>query len=133
MHTAPHIRWSTVLMAVLLLMGTAAPMLTRMTCVVSGRVQMQVGQAKDCCPEREKGHGAHLEAVCCVFEQAAPKHEVFTPPVFGGPLAQEYVALQPEAIIRIPAAPEVFRPAIGTRPPPLLPGERLSLHGTFRI
>ncbi len=57
---------------------------------------MQVGQAKDCCPEREKGHGAHLEAVCCVFEQAAPKHEVFTPPVFGGPLAQEYVALQPE-------------------------------------
>ena len=120
-------------MVALLLMGTAAPMLTRMTCVLSGHVQMNVGQAKNCCPERENGHGAHLEAVCCVFEQAAPKHEVFTPPVFGGPLAQEYVALQPEAIIRIPNAPEIFRTAMGSRPPPLLMGERLSLHSTFRI
>lgn len=120
-------------MAVLLLMGTAAPMLTRMTCVISGHVQMQVGQAKDCCPERENGHGAHLEAVCCVFEQTAPKHEVFTSQVCSGPLVPEHVALQPEAITRIPAAPEVFRTTIGTRPPPPLPGERLSLHGTFRI
>lgn len=120
-------------MAVLLLMGTAAPMLTRMTCVISGHVQMQVGQAKDCCPERENGHGAHLEAVCCVFEQTAPKHQVFTLQAFSGPLVPEHIALQPEGIISIPDAPAVVRTAIGTRPPPLLPGERLSLHGTFRI
>jgi hypothetical protein len=74
-----------------------------------------------------------VEAVCCVFEQTAPKHEVFTSQAFSGPLVPEHVALQPEGIICIPAAPEVFRTAIGTRPPPLLPGERLSLHGTFRI
>ncbi len=120
-------------MAVLLLMGTAAPMLTRMTCVISGHVQMQVGQAKDCCSDRESRHGAHLEAVCCVFEQTAPKHEVCTSQVFNGPLVSELVALQPEAAIGIPAPPVVFRSAIITRPPPLLPGERISLHGTYRI
>ncbi len=120
-------------MAVLLLMGTVAPMLTRMTCMQSGRVQMQVGQAKDCCPERENGQDAHLEAVCCVFEQTAPKHDVFTAQGFTGPLVPELGVMHAEAITCIPGVPEVSHTTLCTRPPPLLMGERLSLHGTLRI
>ena len=43
------------------------PSLWRMHCLMSGKGVVQWGQGKACAPDRDDGHGASVDASCCVF------------------------------------------------------------------
>lgn len=127
-------RWLAPLAALLLLVGTAAPALVRMSCLSGGHTVLSIGQADDCCPEEERSpEGAQFQGVCCEFDRTAPNRTAFNVEV--GP---SFVAgITHPVFARIDAASPLHVPSCGyglsTRPPPLLTGERLSQVGSFLI
>lgn len=118
----------------LLLLGTAAPALERMSCSMGCPSEVGIGSIEDCCPEEHDDHESGLMADdCCDVERAAPEHHAFTHEntfFFDGALAQatEHIALNiPQATQAEPGY------ALDPRPPPLLTAERLSRVRSFLI
>lgn len=127
-------RWLAPLAALLLLLGTAAPALVRMSCLSGGHTVLSIGQADDCCPEEEQSpEGAQFQAVCCEYDHTVPNHTAFNVEV--GPSV--VAAITHPVLTRIDPASMVRYPLCGygfsNRPPPLLTGERLSQVGSFLI
>ena len=122
-----------VLAMLLLLLGTAAPALVRMTCVVGGHTVLNVGQPADCCPEDHAHATAELKATCCEVLQAQPQRTDFVqgvgamvPLLFAMPLP---AAICPAEVLM----PSVWSKAHLSRPPPLLQARRLAAFGSFLI
>ncbi len=66
-------------LGLLLLVGTAMPMLSRMTCLMSGHSELRIGQPQDCCPPEDPCGEEEVGATCCVFEQVMPVEERCVP------------------------------------------------------
>ncbi len=74
------LRWTTAIaLGLLLLAGTALPMLSRMTCLMSGHSELRIGQPQDCCPPGDPCGEDELDATCCVFQQVMPVEERCVP------------------------------------------------------
>ena len=127
-------RGFSVLVAVLLLLTTAAPALVRMSCLSGGHSVLSIGQADDCCPQEDHhGDGPQLRARCCEMERTAPVHAAFTMENGHSTLAvvtpapAVHIDLVPRSAILVPGY------AFVPRPPPLLAAQRLSRVGSFLI
>lgn len=125
-------RWTTALMAVVLLWGTSGISFSRMTCLMSGHASYAFGLMDDCCPTGQSETPA-FKATCCDFGSVANEVDDV---VQGHPLAR---SLSPHSDAAIAAAAprlSVVRGAenwLATRPPPLLTRERLSSIRRLRI
>jgi hypothetical protein len=117
----------------LLLLGTAAPALARMTCVQNGHSVLNIGHAGDCCPVDDRPDGPTLAATCCQVLQAQPRPVDFVK-VAEASVPAPVVLMLPEALVQVPALPaDVRRDIRFARPPPLAPAERLAILSIFRI
>lgn len=126
-------RWATLLVVGLLLFATSGLMLSRMTCLMSGRSVVAFGMLEDCCPDPERSGEASIAPVCCVFGHAAAEVEPFMP---SEALAQ--VAVPFAAVGFVKPFELVFTEDVGTtflrdRAPPLPATARLALFATYRI
>lgn len=119
-------------LAVLVLVaGTAAPALARMTCVMSGRSVVGLGTATGCCPAQEDA-APTVKAQCCEVSKAEPQRTAFVP-VPAPALPPLAVTVVPVALVPVPAAEDgAFRNAPCSRPPPDT-GRRLAVMGTLLI
>ena len=120
-------RWLAALAALLLLLGTAAPALVRMSCLSGGHTVVSIGQAEDCCPKDQPHHdGAQLRARCCEMERTAPERDAFTTES-GFSFATVFMRT-PEAHLWPASHPMAAISGYGftSRSPPLLTTERLS-------
>lgn len=116
-----------------LLLGTAAPALARMTCVMGGPSIVSFGQAKDCSPVDHAQPFTTVQATCCEVLQTDPQRSDFVPAT-GVMIPVLFAMVLPAAIM--PAeiiAPMVRRDASFTRPPPLERSQRLAATGVFLI
>lgn len=124
-------RWIMAAMAMLLLLATSGISVSRMTCVMSGRSTVSLGQAKDCSPGNEAKSKA-FEATCCDFGQAggdrinlvqaAPLASLALPVADAAPVAPPQPSAG-HAVVRWP----------DSRPPPLQVLERLAHVRCFLI
>lgn len=122
-----------VLAMLLLLLGTAAPALARMTCVMGGHSVLQVGDAADCCPNDHDHATDELKPTCCEMLQAQPQRTNFVQ-VSGAMVPVLFGVAVPTAVQPAPAVVSFgFRDVLDARPPPLLLSRRLAAFGTFRI
>jgi hypothetical protein len=126
-------RWLASAVALLLLLGTAAPALERMSCSMGCPTVIGIGQVEDCCSgELDHHDGPVLSSTCCELERTAPEHQAFTTervmPGF------TFIA---SAELPVPPVPCLLdgAPHSGCTPspPPLLLGERLSRVGSYLI
>ena len=122
-----------VLAMLLLLLGTAAPALARMTCVMGGHTELAFGQPEDCCPTDHRHTTDELKATCCEVLHAQPQHADF---VAGAPVAVPApVAVMMVWPVQVPlplvlgTGPDEF--VVGVPPTPLL--RALACTGVFRI
>lgn len=126
-------RWATLGVVCLLLFATSGLMLSRMTCLMSGRSVVAFGTLEDCCPDPERSSEASIAPVCCVFGHAAVDVEPFKP---SEPMAQ--VAL-PFAVVgfvkpfELALTEDVGTATLRGRAPPLPAPARLALFATYRI
>ncbi len=122
-----------VMAMLLLLLGTAAPALARMTCVMGGPSILSLGQAKECTPVDHEHPETTVSATCCEVLQTQPQRTDFVPaasvlmPVLGAVVMPAVVV--PSQI----RGPEVPRERLLSRPPPLACERRLANLGHFRI
>ncbi|MBL7963026.1 MAG: hypothetical protein JNM31_04190 [Flavobacteriales bacterium] len=129
-----HLRHGVVASLVLLLGAlSAAPTLSRLTCHGSGRWSVQVGEAKDCCPEdEERADGPVYRAICCEVLKTEPRKDEYRPQDPNtGPSSE---ALDPPQVPTLELAhvqEEVGR--LTARPPPLIGKARLVRHATFLL
>ncbi len=117
----------------LLLMGTAAPALARMTCVMGGPSVLSVGMAEDCGPVDHEHPVTTVSATCCEVLQTQPQRANFVPAASVGLpvlLAVELPAVIVPAQMAVPAA---FLDVRFSHPPPLSCDQRLATFGTFLI
>lgn len=116
-----------------LLLGTAAPAMARMTCVMGGPSVLSVGQAEECIPTDHAHEATTVQTTCCEVLQTNPAHAAFVPA--GGawlPLlfaTDVPVAAAPEILLETPIAPGQGH--FVQVPPPLL--RRLARIAHFRI
>ncbi len=116
-----------------LLLGTAAPAMARMTCVMGGPSVLSVGQAEECVPTDHAHEATTVQATCCEVLQANPAHAAFVPA--GGALLPLLFVMD----VPVASAPDVLLHVSGTAsrnmyvqvPPPLL--RRLASFAHFRI
>jgi len=125
-------RWASLPVVVLLLFATSGMALSRMTCLMSGRTVLALGNLEECCPEHERSDAPTVSAVCCVFAQAGGDVEPF---VASASLEAPPISM---AMGHVPmvAAGVSHRPLPGFvhgRPPPMLAILRLAVLSTFRI
>jgi len=123
-----------VLAMCLLLLGTAAPALERLTCSMGCPTTIGIGSVEDCCTDEHEEHGsAFLPGDCCDVERTAPEHHAFITENASLHFDLFTHAVEQDARV-IPPNTEAF-PGYGlcTRPPPLLTAERLSLVSAFLI
>jgi hypothetical protein len=116
-----------------LVLGTAAPALARMTCIMGGPSILSIGQAEDCSPVDHAHPVTTVQATCCEVLQANPQRSSFVPT--SSAMVPVLVAVVLPAVI-VPAeiaAPVVLRDARFARPPPLACSQRLATFGTFLI
>ncbi|MBX2979717.1 MAG: hypothetical protein KF905_10515 [Flavobacteriales bacterium] len=125
-------RWLTLGVVGLLLFATSGLMLSRMTCLMSGRSVVAIGMVEDCCPEQEQPEGASLAPVCCVYAQAAADVEPFRAHEDGGSVQVPYVQCGSLLFADLFVQQDISAAVISDRAPPLL-GQRLALLATFRI
>lgn len=120
------LRWSTVVaLGLLLLAGTALPMLSRMTCLMSGHSELRIGQPQDCCPPGDPCGEDELDATCCVFQQVMPLEERCVPAGMAPEILSPMMDLGHPAPTHRPADVQVAaRPCV--KGPPLSAPERLS-------
>ena len=122
-----------VLAMLVLLLGTAAPALARMTCIMGGPSILSVGQAEDCSPVDHAHPITTVQGTCCEVLQANPQRSSFVPA--SSAMVPVLVAVVLRAVI-VPAeivAPVILRDARFSRPPPLARSQRLATFGTFLI
>ena len=116
-----------------LLLGTAAPAVARMTCIMGGPSILSIGQAEECSPVDHSHPMTTVQATCCEVLQANPQRSDFVPAV-SAMVPVLFAMLLPAAII--PAeivTPVVRRDAMFSRPPPLARSQRLATTGVFLI
>lgn len=128
----PSLCW---LATLLLLLGTAAPALERLSCSMGCPTTVGFGEVEDCCAEGHHEQGPSLFADdCCDVERAAPEHQAFTTPNGKVTLPVPFaftVNVEPpptSSFVHVATSYETT-----THPPPLLGGARLSRIGTFLI
>lgn len=117
----------------LLLLGTAAPALARMTCVAGGHTEVSVGQPEDCCPTDHAHPTDELKATCCEVLAAQPQRTDFVPgaqPAAPAPLV--FVVAWPMQA-PMPLVHAVQADAFGPGPPPSTLLRALASTGVFRI
>lgn len=116
-----------------LLLGTAAPALARMTCVMGGHSVLSLGQATDCIPVDHHHTTTTVKATCCEVLQAQPQRTHFVPAA--NPMVPTLFALVLPASIFASEliAPVVRSDAWFSRPPPLPRSQRLATTGVFLI
>lgn len=122
-----------VLAMLLLLLGTAAPALARMTCVMGGPSILSLGQAEDCSPMDHEHPITTVTATCCNVLQTNPQRTDFVPAAHVVMPLLVAVALPTVIIPMEVAAPAVRLDARFSRPPPMACSERLAAFGTFLI
>lgn len=124
-------RGLSLLAVVVLLAGTAAPALARMTCLMSGRSVVHIGHADGCCPEGTS-QAATVKATCCELTNAKPPRTAFLSSA--GPALPPLEAVIVQVAVVPPAAEaeatDVAPPC--SRPPPDT-ARRLAVIGTFLI
>ena len=121
-----------VLAMLVLLMGTAAPALARMTCVAGGHSVLSVGQVEDCCPD-EDAHTSTVSATCCEMWEARPQRSDFVP-VVNAMVPLPVAMLNPCPLFApVALAPQATTDAHISRPPPLPRAQRLASTGVFII
>lgn len=121
-----------VLAMLVLLMGTAAPALARMTCVIGGHTVVSIGQVEDCCPA-EDTHTATVSATCCEMWEARPQRSDFVPAV-NAMVPMPVAILQPgPSFAPVILAAQASTDAHISRPPPLPLAQRLASTGVFII
>lgn len=125
--------WSSALAVLVLLLGTAAPALARMTCVNSGHTVMSVGQARECCPADHGHRTTTVKPTCCELTQAQPQRNAFL--TTHGPELPPLTAVldRPVAVPSIIVADPGAGLAPFSRPPPPDGIRRLAAIGTFLI
>jgi hypothetical protein len=119
----------------LLLLGTAAPALARMTCVISGNSTLNLGSTADACPVEDQGHQTTLTATCCEVLHVQPQRPDFVP------AAAHAMAPMPDALplpapLSVPLAlaiADVPEAAHLRPPPPLERARRMAATGVYRI
>jgi hypothetical protein len=120
------------MLLLLFLLGSAAPAVSRMDCLVSGHSEVTVGYADECCPEEGDAQGPIIKAVCCEVLTAEPGKQPFAPqpPV----LVPDQPVLVQVLGVDVPAV-VLHRPGvhIARRPPPPALAERLAEVGSFLI
>lgn len=122
-----------VLAMLLLLLGTAAPALARMTCIMGGPSIVSFGQPEDCSPVDHSHPVTTVQATCCKVLQTNPQRSDFVPAV-SAMVPVLFAMVLPAAII--PAeivTPVIRRDAMFSRPPPLARSQRLATTGVFLI
>lgn len=115
-----------------MLFATSGLMLSRMTCLMSGRSVVAFGMLEDCCPDEEQHQGDSLAPVCCVFAQAAADVESFRAQEDAGSVQVPYVQCGPVLTADLFVQQDLSVALISDRAPPLL-GQRLALLATYRI
>ncbi|MCB0791673.1 MAG: hypothetical protein H6595_04540 [Flavobacteriales bacterium] len=116
----------------LVMLLSVAPALTRMTCQMSGRSELRMGAAEDCCP----GHSAHerdeLAPICCLSAQVQLKAGSFVHPLpLHLPSVELVLAEMP--VVVIPLADHARVRPVTERPPPLTAPERAAFTGVLLI
>jgi hypothetical protein len=116
-----------------LLLGTAAPALARMTCVMGGHSVLTLGQAADCTPVDHTHTATTVQATCCEVLQAQPQRTDFVPTA--NPMVPTLFAMvMPESVYTVEATVPVVRSdAWSSRPPPLPRSQRLATTGVFLL
>ena len=109
----------------LLLALVAAPMLSRMDCLISGRSTFAIGSMEDCCPLDEHGGQATIDATCCEYAEASPVKDGYLPSMPVGIDVQTMMALAPLFAV-IPEAGKTLIDPLASRPPPLAVPLRLA-------
>ena len=116
----------------LLLFATAGPVLSRMTCLMSGRSVVALGDGKACCPEQERTDTPTLKGVCCTFSvvkaaeldlRQADATEVHMPVQV---VMERHVPSEGQPLTR-----PVF--AVEARPPPITALQRASQLQVYRL
>ena len=116
-----------------LLLGTAAPALARMTCVMGGPSVMTLGQATDCTPVDHHHPVTTVKATCCEVLQAQPQRTDFVPAA-NHMVPALFALVLPASISASEVIAPFLRPdAWFSRPPPLLRSQRLASTGVFLI
>jgi hypothetical protein len=120
------LRWTTAIaLGLLLLAGTALPMLSRMTCLMSGYSELRIGQPQDCCPPDDPCGEEEVDATCCVFQQVMPLEESCVPTSVAPELVPPLMSLgHPVPTRRLADEQVATKPC--TKGPPLSASERLS-------
>ena len=116
----------------LLLFATAGPVLSRMTCLMSGRSVVALGDGKACCPEQERTDTPTLKGVCCTFSvvkaadvdlRQADATEIHLPVQL---VLERYVPSEGRPLTR----PVL---AVQARPPPITAPQRASQLQVYRL
>jgi hypothetical protein len=126
-------RWATLLVVGLLLFTTSGLMLSRMTCLMSGRSVVAFGMLEDCCPDPERSEGATIAPVCCVFGHAAADVEPFMPSEAMAQLAVPCAVAGFVKPLELALQEGHGTAILRDRAPPLPVNARLALFATFRI
>lgn len=126
-------RWATLGVVGLLLFATSGLMLSRMTCLMSGRSVVAFGSLEDCCPEPERSSEASIAPVCCVFGHAAADVEPFMPTEAMAQVAVPFAAVGFVKPFELALIEDVGAPSLRDRAPPLPATVRLALFATYRI
>lgn len=126
-------RWATLGVVGLLLFSTSGLMLSRMTCLMSGRSVVAFGMLDDCCPEPERSTHATVAPVCCVFGHAAADVEPFMPTEAMAQVAVPYAVVGFVKPFELVLTEDVATTTLHDRAPPLPATARLALFATYRI
>ena len=116
----------------LLLFATAGPVLSRMTCLMSGRSVVSLGDGRGCCPGPEASDSPTLKGVCCTFsvvKAADVDLRQESAPVIHLPLVP--IALHAATASTRPLSRPVI--AVQARPPPITALQRASQLQVYRL
>lgn len=122
-----------VLAMLVLLLGTVAPAMARMTCIMGGPSILSIGQAEECSPVDHAHPTPTVQATCCEVLQANPQRSSFVPA--SSAMVPVLVAVVLPAVV-IPAevaAPVVLCDVRFSRPPPLARSQRLATFGSYLL
>ncbi len=119
-------------LAVLLVLATSVPVLSRMTCLEGGHSRLMVGDTGDCCPEQEDADGATVKAQCCVTTSAQAAGDAYVPVAALVLAAADDGALPvPPLVLTVMERTAAYAPGAG--PPPLPVQQRLARLQVLRI
>lgn len=127
-------RWPAVWAMLILLLGTMAPALERMSCAMGCPTVVGIGTVEHCCAGGPENHDAPaLVSDCCDVERTAPEHHVFTSENAMAHWVPVVLAVEMPLVASATVDEVLEGYGLCTRPPPLLTAERLSLEGIYLI